>query len=118
MTNFPYRADQELPAIPVAWYDGDNTLIDFSTGWTFTVKLALQETPTTVVLSKTTGITGAATSPNVTIDWSTSDFTGLTAAAGGTTYVWHLVARRTSDSKDRVFRPGRPDTLTLFAAPA
>lgn len=113
-----YRADQELPAIAVAWSDRDGTLIDFSTGWTFTAKIALATNPTVVLATKTTGITGAATSPNVTIDFSTSDFSALTAAAAGTLYVVHLYARRTADSKDRVFRPSAPVQFQLLPAPA
>lgn len=117
MTTYEYRADQELPAIPVEWLDRDGAVIDLSTGWTFTVKIALASAPNTVLVTKSSGITGAATSPNVTVDWSTSDFTTLTPAATGTGYVAHLYARRTSDSKDRVFRPGSPIPFTLYPSP-
>lgn len=113
-----YRADQELPSIGLQWLDRDGAIIDFSTGWTLTVKLALASAPNTIVATKSAGITGAATSPNVTIDWSTSDFTGLTPAATGTSYVAHVYARRNSDSKDRVFKPGTPIQITLYPAPA
>jgi hypothetical protein len=115
---YVYRADQELPAIPLNWVDGTGAIIDYSTGWTFTVKICLATAPTTTLATKTTGITGAATAPNVTIDWVTADFTGLTAAAAGTSYVVHVTARRTSDSKDRVFNPGAPLKITLVPAPS
>ena len=72
MTTYEYRADQELPAIPVEWRDADRAVIDFSTGWTFTAKVCAASTPTTIALTKTTGITGADTSPNVLIDWENS----------------------------------------------
>lgn len=111
---YEYMADQELPAIPVEWRDKDGALIDFSSGWTFTAKVCAANTPTTIALSKTTGITGADTSPNVLIDWTTSDFSALTPGP----HVVHLYARRTSDSKDRVFRPAKPLTFLLLAAPA
>lgn len=111
---YEYLADQELPAIPVEWRDGTGALIDFSTGWTFTAKVCAATTPTTIALSKTNGITGAATSPNVLIDWTTTDFSALTPGA----HIVQLYARRTSDSKDRVFRPAKPITFLLLAAPA
>lgn len=117
-TVYAYRKDQELPALTVSWLDADGAVIDFSTGWTFTVKIALASAPTAVLVTKTTGITGAATAPNVTIDWSTTDWSTLTATANGTAYVAHLYARRTADSKDRVFRPADPITFRLYAAPA
>ena len=117
-TVYAYRKDQELPALTVAWSDANGNLIDFSSGYTFTVKIALASAPSAVLVSKTTGITGAATSPNITVDWSTTDWSTLTAAANGTLYVAHLYARRTSDTKDRVFRPGDPITFRLYPAPA
>lgn len=42
----------------------------------------------------------------------------LTAAANGTRYVAHVYARRTVDSKDRVFNPGQPLSFVLLPAPA
>jgi len=114
MTTYEYRADQELPAIPVEWRDADRAVIDFSTGWTFTAKVCAASTPTTIALTKTTGITGAGTSPNVLIDWTTTDFSALTPGQ----HVVHLYARRTADSKDRVFRPSKPITFLLLPAPA
>lgn len=74
--------------------------------------------PNTAVVTKTTGITGAATSPNVVIDWGTSDFSTLTPSAAGAEHVVHVTARRTSDTKDRVFRPADPITIALYTAPA
>lgn len=116
--NYTYRKDQELPAIGVEWLDNTGTTIDFSSGWTFSLKLCASTAPSTVVATKTSGISGAASSPNVTIDWSTSDFSTLTAAGSGTIYVAHLYARRTSDNKDNVFSPADPITVTLYPAPA
>lgn len=115
---YSYRKDQELPAIPLAWYDRNGALIDFSSGWTFTVKLAKAATPTTVALTKTTGITGAATDPNLLIDWSTSDWSALDADPQGTVYVVWVYARRNSDSKDRVYRPKTGFPITLLPAAA
>ena len=104
--------------MPLRWEDGNGAVIDLSTGHTFSARICAATAPTTVLVTKTAGITGAATSPNLTIDWSTTDFSTLTAAATGTLYVVHVYARRTADSKDRVFRSGRPITFTLLPAAA
>ena len=93
-------------------------MIDFSAGWTFTVKVALASDPNRVLLTKTGGVAGAAVAPNVTIDWAAAELAALTAAAAGTLYVAHVYARRDADNKDRVFRPGKPITFTLYPAPA
>lgn len=112
-----YRKDQELPGLAVEWYDGvTGALVDFSTGYTFTAKVCARSAPAVVLVSKTTGITGAATAPNLVVDWSTSDFSTLDA--NPTDYVVHLYARRTADTKDRVFRPGNPIVFKLHPAPA
>ena len=70
--SWAYRKDQEAPALTLTWKDYTGAVRDFSSGYTFTAKVALATAPTTIVLSKTTGITGAATAPNITVDWSTS----------------------------------------------
>lgn len=114
--SYNYRVGQELPAMSFAWSDGAGALIDFSTGWTFTAKVCAATAPTTTLLTKSSGITGAATSPNVTVDWSTTDFADLTAAANGTPYVVHLTATRTADNKQRVFNPGQLPKFTLHPA--
>lgn len=116
--NYTYRKDQELPAIGVEWLDGDGVAIDFSSGWTFSVKICSASAASTVLATKSSGISGSASLPNITIDWSTSDFTGLTADGKGSLYVAHLYAHRTADSKDDVFSPGSPIMLTLLPAPA
>jgi len=108
---FSYYNDQELASAEFDWSSAGE---DFSTGWTFSVRLCDAAAPTTTVLLKTTGITSTATT--VTVAWSTSDWSGLTAATRGTDYVLYLYARRTSDSKDLAFNPGRPTTLKLYAA--
>jgi hypothetical protein len=110
-----YYKDQELPALAFNWYDSTGALIDFSTGWTFTVKLCASATPNVVAFSKPTGVTGTATLPNVVVDWTTTDFATLTA---DTTYNVVVYARRTSDSKDRVFNPGASPQITILTAPA
>lgn len=112
--SYVYMLDQELPAMTFNWQDKDAATIDFSSGYTFTAKLCLTSAPTAILLTKSSGITGAATSPNITVAWTAADFVGL--AAG--TYRVLVYARRTADSLDRVFSPGAPPVLTLQTAPA
>lgn len=99
-------SDIELPSVAFNWYDGDEALIDFSAGWTFTFTVYRD---TSVVLTKTSGITGAATAPNVVVDWSVGELANLSGH-----YLCRLVARRTSDSKDRKY----PDQIALVVGPA
>ena len=119
-TNITMYNDQELPSLSLAWTDATGALIDFSSGWTFTVKLSRTTAPATTLYVKTSGITGSngSTGSNLVIDWSTTDWSTLTAATNGTLYVAHLYARRTADTKDRVFRPADPITFRLYPAPA
>lgn len=93
-----YIQGSDLPDATFEWRSGTGAIIDFSTGYTFTLKIGTPGQAAT--LTKTTGITGAATSPNVTVAWSTSG--ELNTLATGT-YSGQLKATRTSDSKDRFF---------------
>jgi hypothetical protein len=110
-----YVKGQELAPMSFVWRDGVGALIDFSTGYTLTAKLALQSSKTATLLTKTVGVTGSASSPNIVINWATADFTSLTAA--GTVYVVWLYATRVSDGLHRVFSPGALPTFTLLTAP-
>lgn len=108
MPDFVYLTSQEYPSIRLVWKDGTGTVIDFSSGYTWTVILA-QESE--AVLTKTTGVTGAATSPNVTINWGTGE---LDIAEG----VYDLIViARDGASKDRVFRPGNPPMMQVVEVP-
>jgi hypothetical protein len=112
MTAWVYRQDQELPSFAVNWYQkiaGVDTLIDFSTGYTFQL-LLVNTTDGTIALTKTTNITGAATSPNVTAAWAAGE---LNLTPGN--YLAHLKA--TTGTSDRIFNPGRPPTITITATP-
>lgn len=91
-----YTVGDDLPDLTVEWLNTAGAVIDFSSGYTFSLKIG---TPGTVAtITKTTGITGAATSPNVTIAWATTG--ELNTLAKGV-YDADLIATRTSDSKRR-----------------
>ena len=100
----------ELPDDAITWYDSNDNVVDFSAGWTFTAKLGAPASP--AVITKTTGITGAATSPNVTIAWTTAELSSLPNQTA--TYALQVIARRTSDSKDRPFP--QPISFTILPA--
>lgn len=102
-----YIQGADLPDLTFEWRDRNGTLIDFSTGHTFVLKLGTPGAAAT--LTKSTGITGAATVPNVTVAWATSgELNTLTPGV----YTLDLIATRTSDSKQRVLR----NALTVHAA--
>lgn len=108
MSSWTYRADQEAPSFAVAWYDRNGNLIDFSSGYTFEVKLVHKVTDA-VALTKVAGITGAATSPNVVVAWSSGE---LAVTPGP--YRLHLTA--TAAGADRMFMPGDEPVVTIVAA--
>ena len=122
MTVISLYADQELPAIPIDWQDSAGATLDFSSGWTATVKVCAVSAPSTIILTKTSGITLAATNPNYLIEFTAADLATIVAALSpgtrGTAAFMYVYNRRTSDSKDAVFRPGNPITLHVWPAPA
>ena len=112
-----YFNNQELPSVvldPIK--DETGTAYDFSSGWTFAVRLCRANAKTTTLLLKTTGITGSSAGV-VTIAWATTDWDGLAADTNGTQYVVYLTAARTSDGKTVDYKPSNPPTLLLKAAP-
>jgi hypothetical protein len=95
-----YKRTAERPSLEIWWYDRTGALIDFSSVYTFSLKLG--NTGETALLTKTTNITGAAGSgsapsgdPNITVAWASGD---LDLDAG--VYACDLTA--TTSSLDRV----------------
>jgi hypothetical protein len=95
-----YWQGAEKPDYTIEWRDRNGDLIDFSSGYTFRVDL--YDTTGKSVYNQTSGITGAATSPNVTIVWATN--WNASVAAG----LYQLRLRATNASLDRDWPP--PDT--------
>lgn len=94
-----YTIGAELPDRTFTWTNDDGSVIfDFSTGWTFTLKIGVPGE--TAVLTKTSGITGAAGSPNVTIVWAAGEFDNIPRGS----YLLQIFARQTSSGKDRVLK--------------
>jgi hypothetical protein len=104
-----YHQGAERPAAKLWLRDDDSTLIDFSTGYTFTYRIGAPGQA--ALLNKTTGITGTAGAgteptgtPNITITWTAGEL-NLTPGA----YQWQL--RATTTSLDRIFA----GTITILA---
>lgn len=71
-----YYLGTEDPTYPITWLNSSGTAVDFSDpSWTFTLKLG--HLGRDAVLTKTTGIVGAATAPNITVTWATTDLDDL-----------------------------------------
>jgi len=92
--SFKYKRGAELGDGKITWNDELTGLIDFSTGWTWTLRIG--DEGTTAIITKTTGISGAATAPNVTIVWDAGELDTLTPG----TYTCTIQARNAS-TKDR-----------------
>lgn len=66
-----------LPDLQFVWTDANQNLIDFSNaGWSF--RLVISQPPNAAKVIKTSGITGANTSPNVTVQWAVNELATLT----------------------------------------
>jgi len=102
MARVSYHSTADRPALELWLLDDDDTLIDFSSGYTFSFKIG---TPgTAALLTTTTGVTGAAGAgteptgtPNIVVTWTA----GQLALAVGT-YTGQLTA--TTSGLDRLFQ--------------
>lgn len=107
MADFVYLSTQESPAIQLTWKDSTGTPIDFSSGYTFRVLVSQLSTS---LVNKTSGISGAASAPNITIAWSSNE---LNIAEG----TYDLIVIASIGSTDRVFRPGDPPQIQIVKTP-
>jgi hypothetical protein len=102
MSRVRYASTADRPALALWLFDDDGDLIDFASGYTFSLKVG--RPGSTAALTKSAGITGAAGAgtepdgtPNVTITWSAGE---LAFEPGS--YTAQLTA--TTSSLDRVFQ--------------
>lgn len=101
-----YIKGADLPDLTITWKDGNGNLIDFSSGWTFAALIG--QNGQSADFAKTTGFTGAATDPNLTIAWAvTGELNSLDARKS---YQVAITATRTADSKERKM------TVSVFIA--
>lgn len=102
MSHYRYRKGLTTgPAMRLAWYDYTGTaLYQMATGWTFTAKIVKMGT-SIVLVTKTAGITGSNTSPNVIVDFESADFSALPGGSG--TYYEVIVTATPSGGDPIVF---------------
>ncbi len=100
-TKVRYHKEAERPSLSLWILDDDGSLIDFSSGYSFELKIGIGGQA--ALLTKTSGITGATGSgsepdgtPNVTVAWSSGE---LNLTPG--TYALQLKA--TTGGADRLF---------------
>lgn len=91
-----YIQGSSLPDWGASWLDADGAVIDFSSGWTFVGHMVNTKTYE-VEFAKTTGISGAATEPNITTQWDVDEL-DIPAAD----YTWYIFATNTGTSKTRI----------------
>lgn len=112
-----YRQDQELPNRALAWYERNDAdvpvLIDFTTGWVFTVEI-VDDLNVVVKSVSDVSVTKASTIPNVIIRWPADTFLDLPPAD----YRVHVMARKTSSGLDDMFDPDDPPILRVIAIPS
>lgn len=101
-TTLRYAKSAERPALKLWLLDDDGSLIDFSSGYTFSFKIG--QVGSAALLDKSSGISGATGAgteptgtPNVTVTWTAGE---LSLTPG--TYTWQLTA--TTSGLDRVFQ--------------
>lgn len=91
-----YVQGAELPDLHITWLDSDGDLIDFSGGWAFEAKVGRRGHP--AVVTKTSGITGAAAAPNAVVQWDADQLEGLAPGR------WVFQLRARSAGRDRMMQ--------------
>jgi len=69
-----YTRTDELEPVSITWYQPNGTLYNFTSGWTFRARIG---TGSGFLVEKTTGFTGAATAPNLSINFTTGELDGI-----------------------------------------
>lgn len=84
-----YVVGSNLPDVNLWWFDSDDSLIDFSSGYTFAVDITKAD-GTSALATKTAGMAGAAGSgdgrassdvPNLTIAWANGEIDSLSSGS-------------------------------------
>lgn len=90
-----YVQGADLPDLAIAWYDSDGDIINFATGWSFSVRVGKSGRP--AIFEKTDGIAGDDAAPNVVISWDDGELDSLEPG------IWsvEITATRDDDDKER-----------------
>lgn len=96
MNTVEYVQGADLPDLAINWYDRNKVLIDFTTGYTFELKVG--KPGQTALVTKTGGFLASPVTPNITVQWANAaELNTLTPGV----YRAQLKATRTADSKSR-----------------
>lgn len=96
MNKVTYVQGADLPDLAINWYDRNKVLIDFTTGYTFELKVG--KLGQTALITKTSGFIASLIAPNLTVGWGTAgELNTLTPGL----YKAQLKATRTADGKAR-----------------
>lgn len=104
-------ADREDPPWSVEWRNSAGEIRDFSTGYTFRVEFLTTRTKR-IFYTKTSGIAGASTSPNIVVSWAVGELADKVGK-----FKLRLVAKNTATDRESVFREGSLPSLHVLAAP-
>ena len=88
-----------LPDASFLWYDNAGNLIDFSTGWTFTMKIG--QPPNGSNIYKTSGFYGFASvngSANLVVRWANGELSSLKSGR----YYFQITATQISSGAQRI----------------
>ena len=96
-----YVIGDELGDLTITWRDDAGALIDFSTGYTFVLKIGAKGSAALITKSTAGDFTGAATAPTLPVRWNTTgELNSLTAGL----YTVQVAATRTSGTKVRTLQ--------------
>ena len=87
-----------LPNLEFTWTDQDQNVIDFSVaGWSFQMKIG--QPPNSAKITKTAGISGLGTAPNVIVAWDVNE---LSTSTPGVWYFQLTATYGPSGGKQRI----------------
>lgn len=95
MADAEYIKGAELPDVAMTWNDPVSGIIDFTSGWTFSLRIGA--VGQTALLEKTSGFTPGAAPPNLVIAWAAGELDSLPPGV----HTVDVEARNTGSNKDR-----------------
>lgn len=104
-------ADREDPPWSVEWRDGQGVIRDFSGPYAFRVEFLTTRTKR-IFYTKTDGIAGADTSPNIVVSWAVGELADKVGK-----FKLRLVAKNTVTDRESIFRELSLPTLHVLPAP-
>ena len=96
MEKVEYVQGSDLPDLALSWFDYSGAIIDFTSGYSFELKLGKPGSP--ALVTKTTGFTALLTDPNLIVSWASTG--ELNSIAVGE-YRCQIRATRIADNKQR-----------------